>query len=78
MFKDKILKTIYIEGMSCGHCAKSVEDKLKKLKEIKSVKVDLENKKADICLKSSIDDEIIKNSIEEIGFKVNKIIDNQK
>lgn len=77
MFNDKILKTIYIDGMSCNHCAKSVEGKLKKLKEIKSVKVDLENKKADISLKSSIDDEIIKNNIEELGFKVNKIEDNK-
>ena len=32
MFGSKITKTIYIEGMSCGHCSKRVEEALKSVK----------------------------------------------
>lgn len=44
MFGNKIEKTIKIEGMSCMHCVKKVEQALKSIAEIKSVKVDLEKK----------------------------------
>ena len=39
MFGDKIRKTIFINGMSCGHCSKRVEDALKSVNGVKSVKV---------------------------------------
>ena len=42
MFGNKIIKTILIEGMSCGHCSKRVEEALKAIKGVKSVSVSLE------------------------------------
>ena len=42
MFGNKIMKTIFIEGMSCGHCSKRVEEALKSVKGVKSVEVSLE------------------------------------
>ena len=70
MFGNKITKTIFIEGMSCGHCSKRVEAALKAVKVVKSVVVSLEGKKADIILKTDIDNEILKGAVEDIGFKV--------
>lgn len=70
MFGSKITKTIYIEGMSCGHCSKRVEEALKSVKGVKSVSVSLEEKKADVILKVDIDNQFLKTAIEDVGFEV--------
>ena len=70
MFGSKMTKTIYIEGMSCGHCSKRVEAALKSVNGVKSVKVSLEEKKADVVLKNDIDNEVLKNAVEDVGFEV--------
>lgn len=67
---NKITKTIKIEGMSCAHCAKKVENGLKEIKGVKSVKVDLEKKEATVVLKEKIEDSILKTTIEELGYQV--------
>lgn len=67
---EKITKIIEIEGMSCGHCTKKVEMALKDLKEVKRVNISLENKNAEIVLKKEIEDDILKNLIEDLGYKV--------
>ena len=68
MFGKQIRKTIFIEGMSCGHCSKRVEESLKAVKGVKSVTVSLEEKKAEVILKVDVDNEILKSAIEDIGF----------
>ena len=73
MFGNKITKTIFIEGMSCGHCSKRVEDVLKSVRGVKSVIVSLEEKKAEVVLKTDVDNEILKAAVEDIGFKVTEI-----
>ena len=70
MFGNKITKTIFIEGMSCGHCSKRVEDSLKSVNGVKSVKVSLDEKKADVVFKNDIDNEVLKNAVEDVGFEV--------
>ena len=35
--KEKIVKTLKVDGMSCMHCVKKVENALKEVKGIKSV-----------------------------------------
>ena len=70
MFGDKIRKTIFINGMSCGHCSKRVEEALKSVNGVKSVKVSLEEKKADVVLKNDIDNDVLKKAVEEVGFEV--------
>ena len=55
--------------MSCSHCAKRVEDGLKKIDNVKSVKVDLNNKKATITYKDSIDTDMIEKTINELEFE---------
>lgn len=63
-------KKILIEGMSCGHCVKHVEDALKELEGVKSVKVDLAGKNAVVELASEVADEKFKAIIEEVGYQV--------
>ena len=70
MFGNKITKTIFIEGMSCQHCAKRVEDVLNSVRGVKSVIVSLEEKKAEIVLKVDVSNEILKAAIEETGFTI--------
>lgn len=74
MFGSKnIVKTIEIEGMSCGHCVKKVETGLKDIKGVKSVNVDLEAKKATVTMKQEISDGVLKNVVEELGYEVKEI-----
>ena len=68
--KDKIVKTLNIEGMNCIHCVKKVENALKEMKGVKSVKVSLEDKKAEVTLKENIDDEVLKKAIKDAGYEV--------
>lgn len=71
MFRgEKITKVIKIEGMSCMHCSKKVEEALKSLKGVKKVEVDLEKKEAIAIMKQEIDAETLKNVIEELGYEV--------
>ena len=70
MFGKKITKTIFIEGMSCVHCSKRVEEALKAVDGVKSVIVSLEEKKAQVLAKNDIANEVLKNAVEDIGFDV--------
>ena len=65
-------KTILIEGMSCGHCVKAVEEALKELDGVKSVVVDLEGKKA-VVEGENLDDNKIKEAIDEAGYDIIEI-----
>ena len=61
-------KIVGIEGMSCSHCAKKVEDALYGLTETEDVKVNLDNKNAEIEFSSEVDDKIISDLIKSVGF----------
>lgn len=73
MFNKKIEKVINIEGMKCEGCVKRVENVLEAMKEVSEVNVSLENKKANIVLKKDVEDEVIKEKIEALGFGVTQI-----
>ena len=66
-------KKIFIEGMSCQHCVKHVKDALEELDGIKSAKVSLEDKLAEIELSHDVDNEKIKGAIEDAGYEVTGI-----
>ena len=70
MFGNKITKTIFIEGMSCAHCSKRVEEALKSVKGVKAVQVNLESKNAVVTLKTDMDNESLKVAVEAVGFEV--------
>lgn len=66
-------KSIIIEGMSCGHCTNHVKEGLMEINSVTNVTVDLESKKALIEYEENINDEEIKNIIEELGYEVLEI-----
>ncbi len=73
MFGSKLKKVIYIDGMSCSHCQKKVEEALKKQREVKDAKVDLKEKKAEVLFNRDMRDDDLKEIIEDLGYKVRKI-----
>ena len=69
MFSKSVNTKIDIEGMSCPHCVKRVQDALNGLKGVKKAKVDLTSKSADVLFTESkiSRDEIVK-TVNELGF----------
>lgn len=65
-----MIKKIGIEGMSCQHCVRHVTEALEELAGVKSVKVSLESKTAEIELDKDMDDGIIKAAVEEAGYEM--------
>lgn len=65
-------KVISIKGMSCGHCKGSVEEALNNLSNVESAEVILEEGIANV-VGNDLDDKILKEAIEEIGFDVEEI-----
>lgn len=71
--EENFMKTIVIEGMQCNHCKMSVEKALKEIEGVNSVDVSLEEKQAKIDSNIEIDNNKIKEAIENIGFTVKEI-----
>ena len=65
--KEKITKEVYIDGMSCMHCAAKVEKALASVSGVADAKVDLVNKKAVVKLKKDIDNATLKATVEDLG-----------
>lgn len=71
--KEKITKEVYIDGMSCMHCAAKVEKALASVSGVADAKVDLVNKKAVVKLKNDIDNATLKATVEDLGYNVTDI-----
>ncbi len=67
---DNMKKELIIEGMSCAHCSKRVEDALNKLDGTKA-KVDLKKKPA--YVESVQTDEILIKTVTDAGYEVKNI-----
>lgn len=66
--------TIYVEGMQCNHCKMTVEKALSSIEGVSKAEVNLEEKKAVIVSDREIDNEKIKEAIDEAGFSVIDIL----
>jgi Cu+-exporting ATPase len=63
--------TLKISGMTCDHCAKTVEKSIKALKGISQVHVDLATQNAEVSYSSeSVSLDQIKRAITEAGYQV--------
>lgn len=69
--EDKMKKVMYIEGMTCGHCKKRVEDALNAMEGLKA-EVDLDRGVANVEGDQIVEEEI-KKTVEEAGYEVKKI-----
>lgn len=64
------MSKVNIEGMSCQHCVNTVTKVLESIGDLKNIKVSLEDKAAYFEAQKEVDFELIKNKIEEKGYKV--------
>ncbi|MGN1401932.1 MAG: copper chaperone CopZ [Bacillus sp. (in: firmicutes)] len=63
--------TLQVDGMSCGHCVKAVQESVGELKGVSSVKVHLEEKQVDVEYNASeVTLETIKETIDDQGYDV--------
>ena len=70
MLFSKNKQTVNIEGMSCEHCAKTVESKIKTIDGVKKVKANLNKKCVIITSNEPIKKEDISSVLEDTKFKV--------
>lgn len=68
-----IKKIIEIEGMSCSHCAEKVENALYGIPETEKVKINLDNKNAEVDFSSDVNDKTISDIIKFAGYSVKNI-----
>lgn len=61
-------KIIQINGMKCEHCTSRVEEALKKVPNVKSVKVNLAKKEA--IINGDVDNSILEETIKNVGYEV--------
>jgi len=66
-------KKIDIEGMSCMHCVKRVQNALKEIDGVAEATVDLSDKSAVISFEKEVTDELLKNAVTEAGYDVIKV-----
>lgn len=62
-------KKINIEGMSCMHCVRHVEEALSEIKGLSNIEVNLQGKYA-VCDVDNVDDKEIVDKIDEYGYEV--------
>ena len=61
-------KIIEVTGMHCQHCAKAVEDEIKKIDGVSKVKADPAKNAAVVTIKGDVSDELLVKAVEEAGF----------
>ena len=66
-------KELSVEGMMCQNCVKHVTRALEDIPGATDVKVNLEEKKATVCLPASVDDETLKAAVTDAGYEVTGI-----
>ena len=66
-------KTIHIEGMNCGHCTGSVDKALRAISGVSEVKVDLGTKAATLEAADSVSNDLLKQTVTDLGFTVTGI-----
>ncbi len=64
-------KTILIEGMMCGHCTGRVKEALNGLEGVEVLETSVEKKYA--IVESAVLDDILKETVEDIGYDVIEI-----
>ena len=62
-----------IEGMTCGHCEKSVAEELQQLTGVTEVVVSHETGKADVSMTEFVPELDIRNAVSEAGYEITAI-----
>lgn len=73
MFNKKRKIIVNINGMSCNHCSKKVQNALVSIDGVYKVKVDLNKNQAIIFSQQGITHDLINKAITDIGYQVIEI-----
>ncbi len=65
-------KTMKISGMSCEHCAANVTSMLNQIDGVRA-EVSLSKASAKISYDREVKDDVLRNAVEKLGFKVTSI-----
>jgi len=68
-----MVKKVFIEGMSCGHCAARIEKALGQLEGVGSVHVNLAGKFAEVETTKDLEDQSVLSAIDSAGYQLVKI-----
>ena len=68
-----MVKKVFIEGMSCGHCAARIEKALGKIEGVSTVKVNLAWQFAELDTSKELDDKTVSSAIDSAGYQFVKI-----
>ncbi len=67
---NELSRTVKVKGMMCGHCEARVKKALEALAQVESAKADHTTGTVEIVLNATIDNKMLKKTIEEEGYKV--------
>jgi len=68
-----VVKKVFIEGMSCGHCAARIEKALGNLEGVSTVKVNLAGKFAELDTSKELTDQTVLAAIDSAGYQFVRI-----
>lgn len=71
--KEKMTKTMIVEGMSCGHCTARVQKALEAVDGVAAVTMSLEEKSAVVTLDKDVPDEVLKDAVVQADYEVTEI-----
>lgn len=66
------VKTMLVEGMTCGHCVMRVQKALNAIDGVEA-SVDLNSKTATLKISGAIDDQVLSNAVTDAGYEVKSI-----
>ena len=70
---SKMEKIMTIEGMMCGHCEKAVKTALEAIDGVESAVADHEKNEAVVKLTKHVDNNVLKETVEKLEYKVTEI-----
>ena len=68
--KNKMTKTLKIEGMMCNHCVMHVTKALEGVMGVEKAEVDLKGKTAKVTLSAEVADSALSGAVKEAGYEV--------
>ena len=70
--ENNMVKTLKVEGMTCGHCKMRVEKALNAVKGVENATVNLEAKEVTINISEDINDQTLIDAVTDAGYEVIK------
>ena len=68
-----MLKTLYIQGMMCAHCASHVKKALESVEGVTNAEIDLDRGTAAVSLSDTVSDDMLISAVRQAGYHVTEI-----